>query len=327
MIALDTLGFVGRGLNRPECVLAHSSGLLFAPCWNGNGGISIVKPDGGTRHLLAVDPPEPLRPNGIALEDGGSFLLAHLGAEHGAIFRLLPDGRVETVCDTVGGRPMPPANFVTTDRRGRIWFTVSTRKIPRSDDYRPSASSGFIARVDASQAHVVADGLGYTNEIGFSEDETSLWVNETFARRTSCFEVGAGGVLTGRKVAARYGEGVFPDGLALDSEGGLWVTSIVSNRVIRVAEDGSCETVVEDCDTGHLKDVEAAFQAGQMGRTHLDRAVSRRLKNISNLAFGGPDLRTAYLGCLLGDGIASFKAPVAGLAPVHWSVDPGPLVC
>ena len=62
-----------------------------------------------------------------------------------------------------------------------------------------------------------------------------------------------------------------------------------------------------------------------MGRPHLDRAVSKRLKNISNLAFGGPDLRTAYLGCLLGDSIASFETPVAGARPVHWQADLGPL--
>ena len=30
-----------------------------------------------------------------------------------------------------------------------------------------------------------------------------------------------------------------------------------------------------------------------------------------DLAFGGPDLKTAYLGCLLGDSIASFTMPVA----------------
>jgi hypothetical protein len=55
-----------------------------------------------------------------------------------------------------------------------------------------------------------------------------------------------------------------------------------------------------------------------MGRPHLDRITGRVLKNVSSLAFGGADLGTAYLGCLLGDSIAVFDAPVAGHPPAHW---------
>ncbi len=45
---------------------------------------------------------------------------------------------------------------------------------------------------------------------------------------------------------------------------------------------------------------------------------SLKLKNISSIAFGGPDLRTVFLGCLGGDALATFRSPVAGLAPAHW---------
>jgi hypothetical protein len=40
---------------------------------------------------------------------------------------------------------------------------------------------------------------------------------------------------------------------------------------------------------------------------------------VSSLAFGGPDGRTAYLGCLLSDSLATFRTPVRGLPPPHWS--------
>jgi len=98
----------------------------------------------------------------------------------------------------------------------------------------------------------------------------------------------------------------------------VWITSIVSNRVIRVAPDGSQQLMLEDSDPAHLAWVEQAFREGEMGRPHLDGIESRRLKNISSLAFGGPDLRTAYLGCLLGDALAVFRSPIAGALPVHW---------
>jgi len=88
--------------------------------------------------------------------------------------------------------------------------------------------------------------------------------------------------------------------------------------VIRVAPDGTQETILEDNDPAHLAWVEEAFQAGTMGRPHLDTVKSARLKSVSSLAFGGADLRTAYLGCLLGDSIAAFRVPVPGSPPVHW---------
>jgi hypothetical protein len=38
-----------------------------------------------------------------------------------------------------------------------------------------------------------------------------------------------------------------------------------------------------------------------MGSGHLGEVSGKRFKNISSLAFGGLNLKTAYLGCLLGD--------------------------
>ena len=67
-----------------------------------------------------------------------------------------------------------------------------------------------------------------------------------------------------------------------------------------------------------LARVEAAFLAGDLGRPHLDRTFGTRLKNISSAAFGGPDLKTVYLGCLLGDEIVRFGSEIAGVKPYHW---------
>ncbi len=326
---LDRIAFRGAGLSRPECALAHASGLLFAPDWTGAGGVSVIAPSGAVSRILATDRgeggAEPLRPNGIALEEGGSFLLAHLGDRVGGIYRLHPDGRTEAVVTEIDGLPMPPANFPLLDPQGRLWITVSTRKVPRADDYRPDAASGFVALHENGRTRIVADGLGYTNECALTPDGATLYVNETFARRTTAFDVAPDGSLSNPRTAAEYGPGTFPDGLALDAEGGLWITSIVSNRVIRVGSGGGQEIVLEDSDPAHLADVEQAFAEHRMGRPHLDQARSRRLRNISNLAFGGEGLRTAFLGCLLGDSVAAFDAPVAGLPPAHWQAGLGPL--
>lgn len=334
VLSLDKLSHIGTGLRRPECVLAHASGLLLAPDWTEPGGIALIAPDGRVQRVLATRPdPEvdmPLRPNGIALEPGGTVLVAHLGAERGGIYRLHPDGRCAVVTDTLEGRPMPPANFVLPDPRGWLWITVSTTRVPRALDYRPEAASGVIAVHRAGGTRIAADGLGYANECLLSPDGTTLWVNETFARRLTAFDVvdggdGCAGGLARPRTVARFGHGTFPDGLALAEDGSLIVTSIVSNRLLQVRPGGTVETLIEDSDPTHVAWVEAAFRAGEMGRPHLDAVRSERLRNVSNLAFGGSDLSTGYLGCLLGDAVTVVPMPVRGVPPLHWRADLGPL--
>nr|MDJ0956709.1 SMP-30/gluconolactonase/LRE family protein [Arenicellales bacterium] len=180
---------------------------------------------------------------------------------------------------------------------------------------------GFIVLMDDRGARIVADGLGYTNEVQLSEDGGFLYVNETFGRRMTRFRVTSSGDLIEKTTITEFGPGTFPDGLAFDSEGCIWVTSIVSNRVIRVDPSGAQEIVLEDSDPDHLDWVEGAFQAGQLGRPHLDNIKSNTLMNISSLAFGGSDLKDIYLGCLLGDQVAKLRSPVAGRTPEHWHFD------
>ena len=318
-LALDDLTFLGQGLRRPECVLCTSDGSVFAADWA--GGVTRIAPDGGQTRILAKDD-DWVRPNGVALRRDGSFLLAHLGDDSGGVFQLDRDGALRPVLTEVEGTPLPPTNYVLEDPQGRLWITVSTRLRPRILGCRGDVADGFIVLLDDEGARIVADGLGYTNEVQFDAEGRHLYVNETFGRRLSRFRVAADGTLSDYEVVAEFGSGTFPDGLAFDAEGAIWIVSIVSNRVIRVQPDGRQEVVLEDSDPAHLDWVETAYRAGELARPHLDKIESRRLRNISSLAFGGPDLRTVYLGCLLGDSLACFRSPVAGRPPLHWGVAP-----
>ncbi len=316
-IDLDDVEFLGAGLVRPECVLCTKAGTLFVSDWD--GGVTRIGPDGGQTRILAPASAG-LRPNGIALSRDGSFLIAHLGDTEGGVFRLRRDGGLEPVLIEVAGEALPPTNFVMEDALGRLWITVSTPRAPRHLGYRRDLAEGFIVLLDPRGARVVARDLGYTNEVQIDPSGEWLYVNETFGRRLSRFRIGANGDLSERQTVTEFGLGTFPDGLAFDCEGAAWVVSIVSNRVIRVDRKGRQEILLEDSDAEHLAWVEAAYEAGTLGRPHLDRAASRRLRNVSSLAFGGPDLKTVTLGCLLGDSLARFRSPVAGWPLPHWEV-------
>ncbi len=328
---LADVTFAGEGLHRPECVLATEKGDLYAGDWQ--GGIAHVKPDGSQTLYQAktADIPEGLRPNGIALESDGAFLFANLGTDVGGVWRIdrgserngvRRPSQVRPVLVELEGKPLPPSNFVTRDAHGRLWLTVSSRVKPRGDDFTPNARTGFIVLQDAKGARIVADELGYTNECYVHPSGDSLYVIETYGRRLSRFVLKKNGDLGPKEVVAdlspNSGVEGYPDGFAFDAEGGCWVACIVSNQLVRVDRDGRVEVVLEDKDAGFVAANERAFLGNTRLRPPIDGIPTKTLRNISNIAFGGPDRKTLHMGCLSGERIAKIPAPIAGHPPVHW---------
>ncbi|TDT14898.1 sugar lactone lactonase YvrE [Ilumatobacter fluminis] len=309
---LSELRFVGVGLQRPECVVATSDGTLHVSDWR--GGVTRIAAD-RTQTTVIGRHEAALRPNGIAVDVDGSYLIAHLGDDTGGVFRLHPDGRVEAVVDEVDGRPLPPTNFVHFGPDGRVWVTVSTRRRPRQSAYRSDVADGFIVQLADGVATIVADDLGYTNEARVDPTEQYLYVNETFARRLSRFPITPTGLGT-RETIARFGEGTYPDGLEFDQRGGIWVTSIISNRLLRIDAEGEVECVLADADPAEVEEVERRYVANELTSEDLNAARGTILANISSLAFGGPDRRQVYLGCLGGERLATFRSPYPG--PASW---------
>ncbi|MBX2869926.1 MAG: SMP-30/gluconolactonase/LRE family protein [Acidiferrobacterales bacterium] len=317
MTAIDFTGIrkVGQDLHRPECVLAMQDGSVLCSDWR--GGVTIIWPSGEQQLVRNQTLNIELRPNGIGLLSDGTFLIAHLGETAGGLYRLLPDGNCEEVLTHLDGEQLPPSNYPHVDHYGRIWLTVSTCRVPRQLAYRADVSDGFIVLITEQGARVVADGIGYTNECCVHPDGNRLFVNETFARRTISYDISKNGDLSNRKTIAEYGHGTYPDGLVFDSDCNLWITSIISNRVICCTEDGRQLILIEDADRGFVETAEEAFHAGELNASHLMGSSETYLKNISSLAFGGPDRKTVYLGNLNGDSIFTFRSEVAGYAPPY----------
>ncbi|MCJ8340631.1 MAG: SMP-30/gluconolactonase/LRE family protein [Pseudomonadales bacterium] len=324
---LSEIAWSGESLYRPECVLATRAGYKYVS--DSRGGVTEISPYGTQRFFGGEQVPGYglLKPNGIALLANGDFLIAHLGDTRGGIFRITREGNCSAFVTEINGEPIPPTNFIYLDRQGRLWFTVSTRVEPRADAYSKDVADGFIALIDNGEARIVADDIGYTNEVYVDPDGQHLYVNATFSRELICYQINADNDLQHPSVVTRFSAGTYPDGLTRDQQDNFWVTSIVSNRLLRVSPEGRRQIVLEDSDREHLQWVEEAFQSGQMGRPHLDNIKSQCLKNISSLAFSGADLSIMNFGCLLGDKIGiidtaqSAAATVHGVAPAHWHFD------
>ncbi len=316
-LSLAEIGALGSGLMRPECVLATRAGTLYVS--DARGGIAEIAPDGGVGFFgkMAAPAESEFKPNGIALCRDGSFLFANQGAA-GGVWRMGRDGVATPYLLEVEGFPLPPTNFVLVDDAERVWISVSTRRRERHH-FRNDTADGFLILVDGRGARVAADGFIWTNECRFDPGGDWLYVNETFGQRLTRFRVSAEGALSERQTVTEFGPGTFPDGIAFDQGGGAWITSVISNRIIRVSADGGQQLIVEDLDSGHLEWIEGLLSRHQLRGPHVHLAKAEKLMNLSSLAFGGPDLKTAYLGTLSGDCVLSFAAPVAGAPLAHWN--------
>lgn len=314
-IDLTKLTFIGSKLHRPECVQTHPDGSVHVADWQ--GGVTVIKPDGRQTTILANTEFKP-KTNGVALQADGSWLVTHLGDAEGGVFRLARDGNLTPILTEVDGDALPPTNYVHVDILGRIWVTISTRKIPRHLSCHAKCDDGFIVLIDDKGARIVADGLGFANECVYHHASQKIYVNETFTRRLTSFDVAQNGDLSNRVTLTQFGAGTYPDGLTFDASGSIWVTSIVSNRILKVAPDGDYEILLEDCPAEHIEQTEVAYQKNALTKAHLDIPSGKVLKNISSLAFGGPDLKRIYLGCLLGQSIAWIDGSQRGMENNIW---------
>ncbi|MEQ8816066.1 MAG: SMP-30/gluconolactonase/LRE family protein [Thalassobaculum sp.] len=323
-LTLDHVTFLGSGLRRPECVACTAAGAIWvshALPDGGGGGVARLAADGSVQPLLArTGMPGDFMPNGWSMAPDGSFLIANLG-ESGGAWRLRPDGGCDPVLTEVDGQRLPSVNFVHRAEDGTVWISVSTWRAPRDRAFHRDVADGFVIRMadagDPASARIVADGLGYANEVKVDPSGAWLYANETMARRISRWKLTAGG-LGPRETVAEYVDGVFPDGFEFDAEGGIWCASVLSNRVVRVAPDGSQTVIIEDCDPLEVETGMRNWRDGTFTRADMNVGAARRLRNIASITFGGPDLKTAYLGSLAGDSLATFRSPVAGAAPPHW---------
>jgi sugar lactone lactonase YvrE len=87
-------------------------------------------------------------------------------------------------------------------------------------------------------ARVAVEGLKGPNGIAVTDDERTLVMSESGASRLVAFEIDHKGDLSNRRVFGKLEDGVYPDGMCLDAQGGAWAGAVVRIGPPRVPGPG-----------------------------------------------------------------------------------------
>jgi sugar lactone lactonase YvrE len=151
--------------------------------------------------------------------------------------------------------------------------------------------------------------------------EEYLYAVETTGGCISRMRVHADGTLGQREVfgPSNLGKSAWPDGIAFDSAGNLWGTMVYSDRLFVLDPRGNLRILLDEGDAQKVDALERAFLKGQVNEEVLFATGRGIAPWMASVTFGGPDLRTLYIGSLRGSRIPYFQAPFPGLPMAHWN--------
>jgi len=220
---------------------------------------------------------------------------------NGGVYRRSPDGNIETLIPKrrgVGGIALNESGGIVCTGRGLIYWNEATRtsrdlfvewegrKLNGLNDLQPDDQGsifvgslehnaleegakripGSLFRVDPDgKVTKLFEGVETTNGMGFSPDRKYLYHADSTTKAVWVYDVQADRTVKDRRVFARMPQG-WPDGLAIDAEGGVVVAIVNYGEVVRFKPDAT-----------------------------LDWRLKVPAKMVTSLTFGGQDLRDLYI--------------------------------
>jgi gluconolactonase len=305
---------IARGLRFPEGPVAMPDGSVLLVEIE-RKTLSRVTPDGRIHVVASLGG----GPNGAAMGPGGKIYVTNNGGFEwierpgrlfpavqakdytgGSIQVVDPEtGKFDTLYDACDGRRLRGPNDLVFDRAGGFWFTDLGKTRERDSD----RGAVYYAKADGSSIVEAIFPLERPNGIGLSPDEKTLYVVETPTARCWAFTLSGPGQIEsangpyrgekGRVVVGLGGYQMF-DSLAVDSDGHICVATLVTGAVSDIWPDGS------RVDQYTLPDM-----------------------MVTNVCFGGRDLRTAFATLSMGGSLVSFEWPRPGLPLNYLNVRPG----
>jgi gluconolactonase len=299
---------LAEGLEFPEGPVALADGAV-ALVEIAAGALSKVSPD-ETKKVLALPGGGP---NGAAIGPDGKYYVCNNGGFEwlvegghkrplvqakdyagGRIERIDPDtGAVECLYRAAGEVPLKGPNDLVFDRHGGFYFSDLGKVRAREMD----RGAVYYAKADGSTIVEVAFPMVTPNGVGLSPDEKTLYVAETESARLWAFDIVEPGIVGkepwpsphgGRLVAGVGGYQRF-DSLAVDAEGRICVATLINGGITVISPDG--------------RNIEHHPMPDPI---------------TTNICFGGPDMRTAFITLSWTGRLVAIDWPVAGL-PLNYS--------
>jgi gluconolactonase len=289
---------VAEGLKFPEAPLVMKDGsVLFVQIEARQ--VSRLKPDGTVALVAQLDG----GPNGLAIgpdkalyiaNDGGRFSFNKRGGLNypgaipadfvgGMIQRLdLRTGKIRTLYDACDGKKLIAPDDLVFDRHGGMWV---------SDYGKTKGDAGiYYARADGQGIRLAKGGMNAPNGIGLSPDGKQLHVSE--GRQLWTFDIVSPGMLgpsTSYPDAAHatLRERSVADSLKVLADGKVAVCTLIAGGISIFDAKGGTEFV------------------------QFDDPMT------TNLAFGGADMRDAWVTLSAQGKIAKVRWPYAGLKPAY----------
>jgi gluconolactonase len=320
---------VGKDLQRPECILAERDGTLWVA--DARGGVVRIAPDGSQKIITQsrnadefAQADEAKRfidgtlPNGLAFARNGDILISNFGTD--CLERMTRDGDTKVMFDSVNGERIGKVNFVCRDSKDRVWITISTMIHDWPKAISPNIQDGRVLLYEEGKGvRVVADGIHFSNECKLDAKEEYLYVAQTAGRSVVRFRIQADGSLTNREIYGPADHGRMIDGIAFDSFGNLWGTHVFTDSIWVITPDRELRFVYEDTTAADIARLDAAYRKDQVNAELLLSLGGKTATWCASLTFGGPDLRTVYVGSLRQTTLPYFTSPVPGLPMVHWN--------
>lgn len=213
----------GYGLVEGPTVLPDGS-LAFSDVLGG-GVFSLDQRADGEAHITTLVPKR-RGVGGIAVHADGGIVCT--GRD---VIRVDAGGETTTLLSVDGAA----WNDMAVDGDGRVWAGSVRFQV-----FDPEAEvvPGEVWRIDAAGEGVpIVHGIHHCNGIGFSPDGDRVYVSDT--RRGLVVSAALDGV------DQRSFELPYPDGMAVDVEGFLWVALYIEGKVVRVDPEGSIEREIE----------------------------------------------------------------------------------
>ena len=235
-------------------VVVSGFGLVEAPRVDERGNIYFTDISGGGVHRAAPGgQPETLVPTtrksvgGMAFTHDGGLILSGPSVAYWDS----KTGKLTDLLKTYPGKLTHGFNDLTVDSMGSVLVGSTNTRPTMGPNGLNETDPGDLYRIDPDGKVTVVweGGLELSNGMGFSPDGKTLYHVDAFAKVIFAYDVASDRRLTARRVFARFEEGWgWPDGMAVDAEGGVWSPALFGGMIIRFRSDGTSRSQVRGAD-------------------------------------------------------------------------------